>query len=733
MVIIILNIIVAAGIFCWLFFSAKNLPKYDYSIEDWKSEHAVYENNGLNPDGSLRNSGLESELLWGPYRFLKKGSYTAVINYSADEDQSCLATASGGLAQMFDSSKGLLSHHFHTVNYQFEVLDDVDEFQLVIYYTGTGNFTVHSISVVSNNNQIKRISAELIFAVFCLFSRQEKEKRRTFALLMGICAFVSIPLAVKGINNGADLGIHYLRIEAILQAIRSGQFPARISSVTLYGLGYPFSIYYNDLFLYFPAILRLLGFSVNTAYKIYIFSVNFLTVFFSYFSFRKIFGKKNISMILTLLYASASYRMLNIWIRGAAGEYTAQIFLPIVALALFRIFKEENFAFRQMFANGALLAAGMTGIIGSHQLSMLMTCFAIAVTCLFFWKKTIRIRTLSTFGIAVFLTFLLNLYFLVPFVDYYINEPTFIKSMVDADATMIQRYGAYPFQYVDFFQSLNGEFSFPLEGRLQYTPGLALMAVFFFGIFQRFRDKGSQFFRFSLFLSFLMLFIASDIFPWNWLTLHVPYWKLLTTIQFPWRFLGIASLSLTLLAGIILENEKIPEYFVPGLLISVLLMSVWFWGDLTNNSKTIYIYDTSGVLPTWTGLEYLLDGSEREKIVAEAEGMNMEKAESVYRSSNVLKVQCIAGFGEGPHLVTAPVYNYKGYHVTDMDGNELIIQNGDQNRIMFEVPDGFEGIVTIVFRDPVYWRLSLIVSGLSFAFLIGFFLIGKKKDGKVLA
>ena len=168
MVIIILNIIVAAGIFCWLFFSAKNLPKYDYSIEDWKSEHAVYENNGLNPDGSLRNSGLESELLWGPYRFLKKGSYTAVINYSADEDQSCLATASGGLAQMFDSSKGLLSHHFHTVNYQFEVLDDVDEFQLVIYYTGTGNFTVHSISVVSNNNQIKRISAELIFAVFCL-------------------------------------------------------------------------------------------------------------------------------------------------------------------------------------------------------------------------------------------------------------------------------------------------------------------------------------------------------------------------------------------------------------------------------------------------------------------------------------------------------------------------------------------------------------------------------------
>ena len=216
--------------------------------------------------------------------------------------------------------------------------------------------------------------------------------------------------------------------------------------------------------------------------------------------------------------------------------------------------------------------------------------------------------------------------------------------------------------------------------------------------------------------------------PWNWLTLHVPYWKLLTTIQFPWRFLGIASLSLTLLAGIILENEKIPEYFVPGLLISVLLMSVWFWGDLTNNSKTIYIYDTSGVLPTWTGLEYLLDGSEREKIVAETEGVNMEKAESVFRSSNVLKVRCIAGFGEGPHLVTAPVYNYKGYHVTDMDGNELIIQNGDQNRIMFEVPDGFEGIVTIAFRDPVYWRLSLIVSGLSFAFLIGFFRSLPKED-----
>ena len=168
LIIIILNLIITAGIFCWLYVSVKNLPKYAYSIDDWKSEHVVYKDNGFSPDEAILNSGKQSELLWGPYRYLQKGSYTANIHYSASSDQTCLATAAGGFSQLFDSSKGLLSHHFHTVNYQFEVLDDIDEFQLIVYYSGVGDFSVHSVSITANNNQVKRTSAELLFTLLCV-------------------------------------------------------------------------------------------------------------------------------------------------------------------------------------------------------------------------------------------------------------------------------------------------------------------------------------------------------------------------------------------------------------------------------------------------------------------------------------------------------------------------------------------------------------------------------------
>ena len=732
------NLALIAAICCWLHVSVKDLPRYAYSIDDWKSEHTVYENNGFSPDVTMLDSGKQSELLWGPYQPLRKGSYTAIIDYSADSDQSCQATAAGGLAQLFDSSAGLLSHHYHSVNYQFEVLDDVDEFQLVLYYSGIGNYTVHSVSIVANNNQAKRTAAELLFVLFCIdlilyLCVQERKQLQTLAMLLGICAVVSIPLAMKGINNGADLGVHYLRIEAILQALRSKQFPARISSVTLYGLGYPFSIYYNDIFLYFPAVLRLLGFSVNTAYKIYLFTINAATVGLAYVSFREIFKKRSVGLILALLYASASYRMLNIWIRGAVGEYTAQTFLPVIALALYRIYTENDRSFTSLFKNAVLLAAGMTGIIGSHLLTTIMTCFVTALAAIFFWKKTLRGLTLLTLGLAAVLTLALNLYFLVPFADSYLHEPTVIRSRVGSDTELIQEYGAYPLQYINVFQDLDGEAFYPVEGRLQCTPGLALMVVFFTGIFLRFSRRCPVFFRFSLFFSFLMLFIASDMFPWNWLMIHIPFWKLLTSIQFPWRFLEFAVLMLTILAGNILSDEQMTHLFKPGLLIMALLMTVWFCSDLSNHSKTIYIYDTSGVRSTRTGLEYLLKGSDREKITAQPEGENMETAETVFRNSNTLKIRCIAGTGEGKHTVTVPLYNYRGYHAADESGNELEILNGDQNRIMFELPDGFDGMVTIAYQDSASWSMALLVSALCCGLLIIWILIITKGKRKVSA
>ena len=66
------------------------------------------------------------------------------------------------------------------------------------------------------------------------------------------------------------------------------QFPVRIQPGWLDGYGYVVSVFYGDIFMYFPAFLRVVGFSLEEAYKTYLGIVNIATVFISFYAFKKI-------------------------------------------------------------------------------------------------------------------------------------------------------------------------------------------------------------------------------------------------------------------------------------------------------------------------------------------------------------------------------------------------------------------------------------------------------------
>ena len=83
------SIIVCAVV--WFFVSKKNLPRVDYMIGNWHGDHAVRIDNGYAVSEEIKDSGETVDFIWGPYDLLKKGSYTAHIEYSAEEDQSCQA------------------------------------------------------------------------------------------------------------------------------------------------------------------------------------------------------------------------------------------------------------------------------------------------------------------------------------------------------------------------------------------------------------------------------------------------------------------------------------------------------------------------------------------------------------------------------------------------------------------------------------------------------------------
>ena len=48
------------------------------------------------------------------------------------------------------------------------------------------------------------------------------------------------------------------------------------------------------------------------------------------------------SSIFTLVYLTSSYRLVDIFIRSAVGEYTAFIFFPIIAVGVWKMYLAEE-------------------------------------------------------------------------------------------------------------------------------------------------------------------------------------------------------------------------------------------------------------------------------------------------------------------------------------------------------------------------------------------------------
>ena len=699
----------------FLFLSMRDLPKCDYSIDDWKSKYAVYRDNGFGIAEEYEDSGEPLEyFLWGPNKELKKGSYSVLIDYYAEDDQNCYVEASGEERKFVSASTGILNRYQKSVIYQFEIKRDINSFELVFSYSGKGDFVINSITINANNNQIKRSVSVFIFLVLMadflvLMEYQSKEKRQIVIFIVGIAALTSIPMFVSDIHRGDDLEFHLMRIETIVQALRDGQFPARLSSVILYGAGYPTPIYYNDLFLYIPAFLRFLGFSLVSVYKIYVVLINLLTSCLAYISFSRIFKSRRVGLVLSLVYCSSSYRLVNVWMRSAVGEYTAQAFLPLLAWAIYRIFSDEKKHIKVWIWDSVLLAAAFTGITGAHIITLVMSVFMLFWVCVIYIKKLFRGQVVLTFLVSASLILLLNLYYLAPFWDYYINVPSTLDS---GTPVFIQNESIFPGMLFGFFQKLTGISGSSVTDRFQTTPGLPLMIILFFSVFLLLNGNSSQKLKGLLFLSVLSLWLSTNLFPWDWLSIHFPLWRYMTRIQFPWRFLTFAVLFLTIMTGSILK-QNIFRYLDMILVSLSVIMAFWLAGDYFNHAHLISISDSSSLYCVPYDRLYYLPGSSPENLenlfTAEM-GKNMQTVEILSRTPGRMRVYCKTNDLHGDHRVAVPLYNYKGYIVSDDSDVEYKIETDELNRVMFELPDGFEGTINVVFREPVIWKISLLIS-----------------------
>lgn len=557
---------------------------------------------------------------------------------------------------------------------------------------------------------------------------KRKQKLLEWIIIVGIAVLASVPLMMKGIHRGHDIGFHLMRIEGISEELKRLQIPVRMQSLWLGGYGYPVSIYYGDTLLYIPALFRLFKIPVVTAYKAYIFLINILTTASAFFCFKRIWNSRKIALLATLAYTTAGYRMVDIYVRAAVGEYSSMVFFPLIALSVYRIYMSNGESKNELFKNAFLLCFGMSGLMCTHFLSSEMTVFVLILVGIILWKKTFQRKTILQYLLAIIGFFLLNLYFIVPFLDYYCNVQVNINAASSVgQANQIQFEGAYLVQYLSFFQNIFGVSSINIKERMQLTPGILLMAVLLCGIILC--RKSKKILLYTVF-SLIMLFLASNIFPWDYLAEIPILGNLMTQVQFPWRYLAFAVLFLTLLFGEILKETILAyPYKLYGwffVIIGVCLFMTYCFNSNYKKDTDKISFNEKEELNTYEveGKEYLLCGTDLNSLSNEITG-NFIESGFVSRNGTHMELFVITGKEGG--CVELPVFAYKGYCVEDESGKSYKISIGTNNRLRFELPAAYAGTVYLDFHAPWYWHAAEIISAVcavSF-FAVYYFLVKK--------
>ena len=378
--------------------------------------------------------------------------------------------------------------------------------------------------------------------------------RYSALVIAGIVLLACLPLGFDYLVYGHDMSIHLTRIEGLKAGLLSGQFPVRMDPEIANGKGYPFSLMYSDLLLYPAAILRIIGFSLQQVYQLYVLAVTLATALVTRYCLKKIFASEGIALTGTTLYVLSAYRLTNVFIRAAVGEYSAMIFLPVVVYGFWRIYTQPKQGSRLAWLP---LAVGFSGLLQTHLLTTEMAVIFAVIFCLVTAKRTFRKPVLPALLRAAGAALVWNLWFLVPMLQYMVSEACRISGKYDAST--LRDSAAFLGQIFLMFGQ-GGGYSESLTMGLSAEMPLTVGTVLGFGVLlfvlcladpalRRAEPGATRLGGWTLGFGALAIWMASTLFPWYTIYLNVEWLsKLLGKLQFAWRFLGLATILLAVCA-----------------------------------------------------------------------------------------------------------------------------------------------------------------------------------------
>lgn len=696
---------------------------------------------------------------------LPKGHYRCQLSYSGGSEESHLLPGFSDADNFCKIQAHIYLREGLTAGEDEFWLDGDMEPGFSIAYSGVGQVTVEDLHIEQTlaPDRMRMFGLIVLFltADILYFLAKKKalfqsvQSKAIAAGLLLLILLTSYPLTLGYPISGDDMDFHMGRIEGMAESFREGQIPQRLNPVFFEGYGYANPVFYGELFMVFPAVMRLAGFRLTTCYMVYTFLINVLTCLLSYYCFSKIFGKKEIGLAVSCLYCLAPYRLMDVYCRSAAGESMAMAFLPLVFWGMYRIYVYDTDTSEYKCSFLPLLA-GLSGIMQSHTLTGEMTAAFVLLTCVVFCKRTFQKKRFLELLKAAGGMILVNAWFLVPFLDLALTVP--VKSLQAAHFRPIQDHGAFWAQIIGLFVSALRNTALPnqgIVGEMPFTVGTSLLAGQFLCIFMLsarkqlagksraadgsdgerlavFRGRGYAICGiFALVMAFLVSWMSTVHFPWDGIARKIPVLALpITSLQYPWRLLTMAVLFASVATGIGmgLLKENMGKYYIPVLTVLITFSVIGGMYTMQTPMQSNFPYTSNNLKK----VDSCVSGGYEEYLPVESEGsfIHTHLGMEVIGGVKVLDYQkegCTVWLDvdatEGQGNVILPLLAYKGYYCELLEeensgqravtGAGELLDSCEDGRLSIHLEEGLRGRLKVFFREPVLWRIAEVISLIS--------------------
>ena len=464
---------------------------------------------------------------------------------------------------------------------------------------------------------------------------------------------------------------HVERIQNISTLIPE-QFPVRWSPTLDNGFGIPLFNFAYPAPYYLGAVFMFLGLGTIKAYYTLIFLSYFLGGVGVY-----LLGHRHrfIGITASLLYLLAPYQFLDIFVRGALGEVVALGLFPWIILS-----------YQQLSKSGKLRwysSVPMALLLLSHNFYAYLFSGLMAFLTLTFYKHRLKIILSYLFSLA------LSAFFLLP--AFFERSYLLIAQAVDYG---FEAHFVFPPQLLYSPWSYLGSLPGNNQTEMSYQLGLASLLVLALSlIYLLTRIVRRQLPRRLTVLTLAFFFVIFMTLPsslWFWHSL-----PLVSSLQFPWRFLGLATILIPLiyLSLAKLLAPKKPRLFLIFSLTLVLLALVntrnyhrpvqWLSGDEFLALHYEYVGKTTTahrdeLVPRWATKERWKNGP---SLIVD-DGVELrDLTESAYQTS-------FWATSPDSELRAISARNYYPSWYATRDGEPLLISPSDTGEVIIPLTDG---------------------------------------------